>query len=126
MTIGSHTHTHRLLDRVDGPEAAAELDRSVGLIEDRLGVGLPALRLPQGAVRLAGGGAGGAAAFPDGRPRRDPAEPVRPDRPVPHCPLTDSGERRHALVSPEGGRGSALEDDLRTLRNRRRYAGTVT
>jgi peptidoglycan/xylan/chitin deacetylase (PgdA/CDA1 family) len=38
VTIGSHTHTHRLLDRVEGPEAAEELDRSIGLIEDRLGV----------------------------------------------------------------------------------------
>src|SRR5438105_11589487 len=32
VTVGSHTHTHRLLDRADGPEAANELDRSVGLI----------------------------------------------------------------------------------------------
>ncbi len=38
VTIGSHTHTHRLLDRVDTREAAAELDRSTGLIEERLGI----------------------------------------------------------------------------------------
>lgn len=38
VEIGSHTHTHLLLDRVDGPTAAAELDRSMQLIGDRLGV----------------------------------------------------------------------------------------
>lgn len=38
VTIGSHTHSHLLLDRADGLTAADELDRSVGLIADRLGV----------------------------------------------------------------------------------------
>ena len=38
VTLGSHTHTHRLLDRVDGAVAASELDRSVGLVEERVGV----------------------------------------------------------------------------------------
>jgi peptidoglycan/xylan/chitin deacetylase (PgdA/CDA1 family) len=37
-TIGSHTDTHLLLDRVDGVTAGAELDRSVSLIGERLGV----------------------------------------------------------------------------------------
>jgi peptidoglycan/xylan/chitin deacetylase (PgdA/CDA1 family) len=37
-TIGSHTHTHRVLAGVSAAEAAMELDRSIGLIEDRLGV----------------------------------------------------------------------------------------
>ncbi len=41
IDIGSHTHTHRLLDRVSRSEAAAELDRSIDLVGDRLG--LPAL-----------------------------------------------------------------------------------
>jgi peptidoglycan/xylan/chitin deacetylase (PgdA/CDA1 family) len=38
VTIGSHTHTHALLDRQSPAAAAAELDRSVELIRDRLGV----------------------------------------------------------------------------------------
>ena len=37
-TIGSHTHTHALLDRADGPTAADELDRSIELLGERLGV----------------------------------------------------------------------------------------
>jgi peptidoglycan/xylan/chitin deacetylase (PgdA/CDA1 family) len=38
VTIGSHTHTHALLDRVPATDAAEELDRSVALIGDRLDV----------------------------------------------------------------------------------------
>ena len=38
-TIASHTHTHRVLADADAAETTAELDRSIGLIEDRLGVG---------------------------------------------------------------------------------------
>jgi len=37
IDIGSHTHTHRLLDRVSRSEAAAELDRSIDLIGEHLG-----------------------------------------------------------------------------------------
>ena len=38
VTIGSHTHTHALLDRLPAAEIADELDRSIDLIGDRLGV----------------------------------------------------------------------------------------
>lgn len=38
VTIGSHTHTHALLDRLPEAEIAEELDRSIGLIGERLDV----------------------------------------------------------------------------------------
>jgi len=40
VDIGSHTHDHRLLDRAggEGGAVAADLDRSIELIRDRLGV----------------------------------------------------------------------------------------
>lgn len=38
VEVGSHTHTHALLDRIPRAEVAAELDRSIGAIEDHLGV----------------------------------------------------------------------------------------
>ena len=38
VTLGSHTHTHALLDRIDPVDAAGELDRSVELIGERVGV----------------------------------------------------------------------------------------
>jgi peptidoglycan/xylan/chitin deacetylase (PgdA/CDA1 family) len=37
IDIGSHTHTHPLLDRIPPAEAADELDRSIELIGSRLG-----------------------------------------------------------------------------------------
>lgn len=37
VTVGSHTHTHALLDRTDARTAAAELDRSIELIGEHLG-----------------------------------------------------------------------------------------
>lgn len=38
VTIGSHTHTHALLDRADPAEIGAELDRSIELIGTEIGV----------------------------------------------------------------------------------------
>jgi peptidoglycan/xylan/chitin deacetylase (PgdA/CDA1 family) len=38
VTVGSHTHSHALLDRLPPAEAADELDRSTARIEDELGV----------------------------------------------------------------------------------------
>jgi hypothetical protein len=38
VEIGSHTHSHRVLARVGATEATQEIDRSIGLIEERLGV----------------------------------------------------------------------------------------
>jgi peptidoglycan/xylan/chitin deacetylase (PgdA/CDA1 family) len=38
VSIGTHTHTHALLDRVDPQTAAREIETAVGLVEDRLGV----------------------------------------------------------------------------------------
>jgi peptidoglycan/xylan/chitin deacetylase (PgdA/CDA1 family) len=37
VDVGSHTHRHALLDRIPPAEVADELDRSIGLIGDRLG-----------------------------------------------------------------------------------------
>ena len=37
VDVGSHTHRHRLLDRITPAEATDELDRSVDLIGERLG-----------------------------------------------------------------------------------------
>lgn len=47
VTIGSHTHSHVLLDRLPPDEAAGELDRSRELIEDRLQVAAVHLAYPK-------------------------------------------------------------------------------
>jgi peptidoglycan/xylan/chitin deacetylase (PgdA/CDA1 family) len=38
LTIGSHTHAHWLLDRLDEADLAADLDRSIELIGEHLGI----------------------------------------------------------------------------------------
>jgi peptidoglycan/xylan/chitin deacetylase (PgdA/CDA1 family) len=37
VTVGSHTHSHAVMARLDGPAAADELARSIDLIEQHLG-----------------------------------------------------------------------------------------
>lgn len=38
VTLGSHTHRHTLMDRVPVPDIAEELDRSIQLIGERVGI----------------------------------------------------------------------------------------
>lgn len=38
VTVGTHTHTHALLDRAGEAAAIDELDRSIGLVGERLGI----------------------------------------------------------------------------------------
>ena len=126
VTVGSHTHTHRLLDRVGGPEAAAELDRSIGLIEDRLGLACRHFAYPKALL-------GSPAAEEEVRRRFSTAAVAR-TRPNPYGATDLHRLSRSPVQVSDGMRwfrrkalgGMALEDDLRALRNRRRYAGTVT
>jgi peptidoglycan/xylan/chitin deacetylase (PgdA/CDA1 family) len=126
VTIGSHTHNHRLLDRVGGPEAADELDRSIGLIEDRLGVGCSHFAYPKALL-------GSTAAEQEVRHRFRTAA-IGGTRPNPYGRTDLHRIRRSPVQVSDGMRwfrckaagGMALEDHLRTLRNRRRYAGSVT
>ena len=53
ITIGSHTHSHWLMDRLDPAMVDADLDRSIDLIGDHLGVARRPLRLPEGRRRFA-------------------------------------------------------------------------
>ena len=126
LTVGSHTHTHALLDRLPPGEIADELDRSVKLIEDRLGVtpdhfaypkalaGSPAaekaVRLRFRSAALAGTRAN----------RYGSTDPYRLHR----SPVQASDGMRWFRHKARGG--MALEDDVRRLVNRRRYAGAVT
>lgn len=126
VTIGSHTHTHRLLDRVGGAEAAEELDRSIGLIEDRLGVACTHFAYPKALP-------GSPAAEEEVR-RRFRTAALGGTRPNPYGSTDVHRIRRSPVQVSDGMRwfrrkaagGMALEDGVRTLRNRRRYAGKVT
>ena len=126
VTVGSHTDTHLLLDRAGPAEAAAELDRSIELIGCRLGVraehfaypkALPASGAVEAEVRSRFRSAAVAGTVPNPFGRTDPHRLAR--SPIQH------GDPAWAFRRKARG-GRRLEDELRSLRNRRRYADLTT
>jgi len=126
VSVGSHTHTHALLDRLPANRVEEELDRSIDLIGSHLGVapvhfaypkavmGSPAadraVRARFASAALAGGHAnrpGGSDAY---RLARTPVQVADGQR----------WFRRKARG------GLAFEETLRRVANRRRYAGVTT
>lgn len=126
VTLGSHTHTHALLDRVSRQEAAQELDRSIELIADRTGVVAEHFAYPkalsgtadaQAAVRDRFRSAALAGTRPNPYGRTDPHRLHR-------SPIQRSDGLRWFRHKATGG--MAFEDALRRLLDRRRHAGAVT
>ncbi|MGH9152686.1 MAG: polysaccharide deacetylase family protein [Acidimicrobiales bacterium] len=126
VTVGSHTHTHALLDRLPAPLVDDELDRSIGLIADRLGVPPAHFAYPKGLsgslwaeaavrCRFRSASLAGTRANPYGR-----TDPFRLFR----SPVQVSDGMRWFGRKLRGG--MSLEDDLRALLNRRRYTGITT
>lgn len=122
VTIGSHTHGHVLLDRVDGPTAADELDRSSDLLGERLEVVVDHFAYPKALV-------GSAAAQREVRSRFRSAA-LAGCRPNPYGRTDPHRLARSPIQVADGMRffarkldgGMALEDTLRQIVNRRRYA----
>lgn len=123
VSVGSHTHTHVLLDRLDPELVAQDLDRSIELIEDRLGVtprhfaypkALPGSPAAAAAVRDRFASAAIAGTRPNRYGCTDPYRLYR-------SPIQTADGMRWFRRKAEGG--MALEDDLRRLINRRRYLG---
>jgi peptidoglycan/xylan/chitin deacetylase (PgdA/CDA1 family) len=122
VTLGSHTHTHALMDRLAVPDIAGELDRSIELLGSRAEVtaehfcypkallGSPpaenAIRERFRSATIAGTRANLAGVDPY-RLTRSPIQPA-------------DGQRwfRHKAVG-----GMSFENDLRDLLNRARYRG---
>jgi peptidoglycan/xylan/chitin deacetylase (PgdA/CDA1 family) len=126
VTIGSHTHTHLLLDRADGAAAAEELDRSIALIGERLGVKADHFAYPkallgseaaQGAVR----DRFRSAAIAGTRLNRWAGSDLHR---LARTPIQVTDGMRWFERKADGG--LRLEDDLRRRVNRRRYAGATT
>jgi peptidoglycan/xylan/chitin deacetylase (PgdA/CDA1 family) len=126
VDVGSHTHRHRLLDRISAPEVAEELDRSIDLIGEHVGrapahFAYPKALPPTPAADLAVRSRFRSAALAGTRVNRyartDPWRLARTPIQV------DDGLRwfrRKALG------GMAFEDDLRRAVNRLRYASSTT
>ena len=126
VDIGSHTHQHALLDRLPEAEIDAELDRSVELIGERLGVAARHFAYPKAVM-------GSPAADRAVRARFDSAaiagtrvnayghtDPYRLAR----SPIQVSDGMRWFRRKVAGG--MRLEDDVRRLVNRKRYATATT
>jgi len=125
VTIGSHTHSHALLDRLSPDEAAAELDRSKGLIEDNLGVAADHFAYPKAV----------ASPLPVERVVRDRfvSAALGGNRPNPYS-RTDLHRLARTAVQVSDGwtyfrrkadGGMALEDSFRRALNRVRYRGAT-
>ncbi|HEY7134886.1 MAG TPA: polysaccharide deacetylase family protein [Acidimicrobiia bacterium] len=126
VTVGSHTHTHRLLDRAPVPVVADELDRSVGLIGERLGVDASHFAYPKAVAgspdaeravrsRFRSAALAGTRANPYGRTDR-----YRLAR----SPIQVADGMRWFDAKTRGG--LRLEDDVRRALNRLRYAKATT
>jgi peptidoglycan/xylan/chitin deacetylase (PgdA/CDA1 family) len=132
IDIGSHTHTHKLLDRVSRAEAAAELDRSIDLVGDRLGLPAFDFAYPKAVV-----GRGDAERLVRDRfrsaalagTRVNPYRSVQPERATdPHrlarSPIQVSDGMDFFARKLAGGMG--LEGAVRRAMNRVRYARLAT
>lgn len=126
VTVGSHTHTHALLDRLDPVAAADELDRSIGLIEHHLGQPVHHFAYPKGLE-----GSPAAVALVRERFRSAALAGTRPN---PYGGTDPYRLCRSAIQVADGMRwfdrkvqgGMVLEDVVRRAVNRRRYAGAVS
>ncbi|HEV7525485.1 MAG TPA: polysaccharide deacetylase family protein [Acidimicrobiia bacterium] len=126
VTLGSHTHSHALLDRVDAATATRELDRSIELIGDRTGVTARHFAYPKAltgsapvreVVRSRFRSAAIAGTRANRYGRTDPYRLAR--SPVQRADGLEWFGRKLAG-------GLRLEDDVRRLANRIRYIGAST
>lgn len=126
LTVGSHTHTHRLLDRIDSSDVADELDRSVALIEEQLGVPPAHFAYPKAVL--------GSPPAQTAVRKRFRSAAVAGTRVNPHLATDPYRLARSPVQLSDGmtwfrhkvGGGMALEDSLRRVANRNRYAGLST
>ncbi len=125
VTIGSHTHTHALLDRTPLAEAVADLDRSIETIRERLGHDPAHFAYPKAVppappvereVRRRFRSAALAGTRPNLYGRTDPHRLAR-------SPIQVGDERRYFDHKVAGGMW--LEDAARRVANRLRYRGAT-
>jgi peptidoglycan/xylan/chitin deacetylase (PgdA/CDA1 family) len=126
VDVGSHTHGHTLLDRLAVDQIDAELDRSIELIGERLGVRAAHFAYPKAVM-------GSAAADAAVRKRFDSAA-VAGTHVNPYGATDVHRLARSPVQVSDGTRwfrhkvagGMAFEDTLRRAINRKRYAGATT
>lgn len=126
VEVGSHTHRHRLLDRLPAGEVADELDRSIDLIGAHIGraprhfaypKAVPGSPTARAAIRERFASAALAGTRPNPFGTTDPYALAR-------SPIQVSDGTRWFERKAAGG--LAAEDSLRQVLNRRRYAGATS
>ncbi len=121
VTIGSHTHTHALLDRLEPSGIAAELDRADDLIETHLGHRPSHFAYPKAVAGSTPADAAvrtryRSAALAGSRP--NPYRTTDPHR-LARTPIQRSDGTRFFRAKADGG--MYFEDALRVMANRWRY-----
>jgi peptidoglycan/xylan/chitin deacetylase (PgdA/CDA1 family) len=132
IDIGSHTHTHRLLDRVTRADAAAELDRSIDLIGEHLGQPALDFAYPKAVPGGRDVGAVVRERFRSAALAGTRVNPFRSDEPrratdpqrLARSPIQVSDGMEFFTRKLAGGMG--LEDAFRRAINRVRYARLAT
>jgi peptidoglycan/xylan/chitin deacetylase (PgdA/CDA1 family) len=126
VTLGSHTHSHALLDRISVADAASELERSIELLQERTGVEARHFAYPKALVGNAGmseliratfSSAAVAGTRANRYGRTDPWRLAR-------SPVQRADGMKFFEQKLTGG--LRLEDDVRRLVNRVRYIGAST
>jgi peptidoglycan/xylan/chitin deacetylase (PgdA/CDA1 family) len=126
VTIGSHTHRHALLDRLDAAAVASELDRSQGLIGERLGVTAEHFAYPKAVLAAPGVEALVRERFRTaalGGNRPNPYGTTDPHR-LARSPIQRRDGMRFFTHKAQGG--MALEEQARRRLDRWRYARRTT
>lgn len=120
VTIGSHTHRHRLLDRLDPSELADELDRPTALLQEHVGITPTHFAYPKAVAPSAEAAAQVQARFRSASLAGTHSNAAGADLyRLARTPIQPSdGDRwfRRKVVG-----GLRLEDDLRQTANRLRY-----
>jgi peptidoglycan/xylan/chitin deacetylase (PgdA/CDA1 family) len=124
--VGSHTHTHALLDRLPAERIAEELDRSTELIEKQVGAAAEHFAYPKAVMGSPAADAAVRARFVSAAVAGCRANvPGHTDAfRLARSPVQKSDGMRWFMRKVRGGMG--FEDTLRAKLNRRRYAGETT
>ncbi len=124
VTLGSHTHGHKLLDRLPSNEIDDELDRSIAFIEDCCGVPVDHFAYPKAVAPSSSAASAVAKRFRTAALAEPGANASGQDvQRLRRTPIQSSDAPRHLEAKFRGG--MALESTVRTVVNRARYRGRV-
>ena len=125
VTVGSHTHTHALLDRLPASSVADELDRADALIAEHVGGPVRHFAYPKAVAGSSPADAAVRARYRSAAlagTRPNPYGATDPHR-LARAPIQTSDGMRFFSAKVDGG--MRFEDTLRDAANRWRYRGQV-